>query len=101
MNMSDPGEPFGYPTLTDIGPGLVGNISQADAQQSYLVGATIALREAVPAWGAFYHTIVDDEYSNHYMDPIDALSFDDVNHVPMNVTGGGIGMTVLISHNNQ
>ena len=93
--------PFGYPMLTGIGPGTVGNVSQADAQQSYLVGAMVALQKDGPAWGSYLNTIVDDEYSTHYMDPIEALSFDDVNQVTTNATVGGIGMTVLISHNHE
>ena len=93
--------PFGYPTLTEIGPGLVGNVSQADAQQSYLVGAMTALHEAAPAWGSYIDTNIHEFGYNHYMDPIEALSFDDVNQVPINATMGGIGMTIFITHNKK
>ena len=98
MNASAPDVPFGYPMLTNIKPGLVGNISQADAQQSYLVGSIVALQNKDAANGAYIST--DDDYYDHYMDPVEALEFDEVNQVPNNAAMGGIIFSVIITHNS-
>ena len=98
MNTSAPDVPFGYPMLMDIRPGLVNNISQADSQQSYLVGSIIALRDKQAAWGTYIST--NDDYYDHYMDPVEALTFSEVNQVPASASRGGITVSLVITHNS-
>ena len=96
LNITAPLSPYGDPLLGELAPGSVGDVSQADAQQSLILSYILAERSRTQMLSMLLNLNGGSQYSMHRGQP---PIFDQISTVSSNnTTDSGIAISAIFTH---